>query len=284
MTDEQKPESAEFRTREDLLPCPFCGAPAERLDFDGGENIGGSCISCTRCGASGHVEFGFKENFVSRWNTRVSNAAEQRRKDEDKREMMSNTPPTTFDLDEILADLHDELEGGASGARIREIADAQPDARDDILAFAAEWFAFDGSDLSDNNLEVQQAAKLKHSPFPEHAAEQRRKDAKGAEPCAYRWAYDVPKGRDSLWHFGSDLPEPRPERPEPKHVTPLYTRPANVAALEERVKELEGALRAVGSAIEQADPKVLCCTLWMSGQPETVVDYISAAISEGGEA
>ncbi|GBR19718.1 hypothetical protein [Asaia spathodeae] len=77
-------------------------------------------------------------------------------------------------------------------------------------------------------------------------AEQRRKDAEGAEPVAYRWAYDVPKGRDSLWHFGGDLPEPRPERPEPKHVTPLYTRPANVAALEARVVELEGErVRAV---------------------------------------
>jgi len=81
MTHEQKPESAEFRAREDLLPCPFCGAVAEQLDFDDGENIGGSCISCTRCGASGHVEFGFKENFVSQWNTRINNAAEQRRKD-----------------------------------------------------------------------------------------------------------------------------------------------------------------------------------------------------------
>jgi hypothetical protein len=76
--------------------------------------------------------------------------------------MMSNNPPTTFDLDEILAGVHDELEGGASGARVREIADAHPDARDDILAFAAEWFASDGSDLSDDNLEVTRTAREHH--------------------------------------------------------------------------------------------------------------------------
>ena len=76
--------------------------------------------------------------------------------------MMSNNPPTTFDLDEILTGVHDELEAGASGARVREIADAHPGARDDILAFAAEWFASDGSDLSDDNLEVTHTAREHH--------------------------------------------------------------------------------------------------------------------------
>ncbi len=56
-----------------LLPCPFCGGPAERLDFGPGdaENAGGSCIACTRCQSSGPVEFGRKENFVSNWNRRT---------------------------------------------------------------------------------------------------------------------------------------------------------------------------------------------------------------------
>jgi hypothetical protein len=41
--------------------------------------------------------------------------------------------------DSILFDLHEELEAGASGARVREIANVHPGMRDDILAFAAEW-------------------------------------------------------------------------------------------------------------------------------------------------
>lgn len=55
-----------------LLPCPFCGSPAERINFGpgSGENEGGSCVACTRCQASGNVEFGRKENFVSNWNRR----------------------------------------------------------------------------------------------------------------------------------------------------------------------------------------------------------------------
>ncbi|MBH1555834.1 hypothetical protein I5U56_06570 [Stenotrophomonas maltophilia] len=56
-----------------LLPCPFCGAPAERIDFGigSGENEGGSCIACTVCQHSGPIEFGYKENFVSNWNRRA---------------------------------------------------------------------------------------------------------------------------------------------------------------------------------------------------------------------
>ena len=59
----------------ELLPCPFCGGPAEVVDIDEGENAGGSCVCCTTCLASGNVEFGFKENFVSIWNQRVQSPA-----------------------------------------------------------------------------------------------------------------------------------------------------------------------------------------------------------------
>lgn len=57
-----------------LLPCPFCGGAAERIDFGPGdaENEGGSCIACTRCQSSGPVEFGFKENFIANWNRRAA--------------------------------------------------------------------------------------------------------------------------------------------------------------------------------------------------------------------
>lgn len=57
---------------EDLKPCPFCGGPAEVIHLEGGENDGGSCVSCTMCFASSPVEFGFKENFISNWNRRSS--------------------------------------------------------------------------------------------------------------------------------------------------------------------------------------------------------------------
>ena len=59
---------------EGLKPCPFCGAPAEIVHIDGGELAGGSCVTCTRCLACSNVEFEFKENFVSNWNRRATEA------------------------------------------------------------------------------------------------------------------------------------------------------------------------------------------------------------------
>ena len=57
----------------ELKRCPFCGGDAELIEFGvgSGDNEGGSCVACTECGSSGPVEFGYKENFVSRWNSRV---------------------------------------------------------------------------------------------------------------------------------------------------------------------------------------------------------------------
>lgn len=54
-----------------LLPCPFCGAPAQIDHMEEGDNAGGSCVSCSQCLASSNVEFGFKENFIANWNRRV---------------------------------------------------------------------------------------------------------------------------------------------------------------------------------------------------------------------
>jgi len=61
----------------ELLPCPFCGSPAEIIDIEDGENAGGSCVSCTRCEASSALDFGRKENFVAKWNTRPSPARDE---------------------------------------------------------------------------------------------------------------------------------------------------------------------------------------------------------------
>ncbi|QAT69546.1 restriction alleviation protein, Lar family [Citrobacter freundii] len=57
-----------------LMPCPFCGGKAHQLTIeqDDDPHFGGDVITCTECGASSHVEFGFKENLKSAWNSRTA--------------------------------------------------------------------------------------------------------------------------------------------------------------------------------------------------------------------
>lgn len=61
----------------DLKSCPFCGGKAEVIEFGvgSGDNEGGSCVCCVDCQSSGPVEFGYKENYISIWNSRVSENA-----------------------------------------------------------------------------------------------------------------------------------------------------------------------------------------------------------------
>ncbi len=74
ISPKQRPDMPRAR---ELLPCPFCGGEAERIDFGAGdaENEGGSCIACRQCQSSGPVEFGRKESFVSNWNRRAAQRA-----------------------------------------------------------------------------------------------------------------------------------------------------------------------------------------------------------------
>lgn len=71
-------------------------------------------------------------------------------------------------------------------------------------------------------------------------AEQRRKDAERADLLGYV----TQTGEDGLRHpYAADaFMRGVLNRKMDKFNTPVYTRPANVAALEDRVKELEGAL------------------------------------------
>ena len=71
-------ENVEQKAREALKPCPFCGAPAARVDIeDEGDNFGGSCIECTSCKASTALHFDRKENLYSSWNERVADVASE---------------------------------------------------------------------------------------------------------------------------------------------------------------------------------------------------------------
>jgi hypothetical protein len=76
---------------------------------------------------------------------------------------MSHNPLSTRELDDILADVHEQLEAGASADRIDQIARAHPGVRDEILAFVAEWFASEGSDLRDEDPEVGRTVARHHA-------------------------------------------------------------------------------------------------------------------------
>lgn len=67
-----------------LLPCPFCGGEAERVDNgptahqaqiarSWGDDVydGGSFIRCTACDAATTIHYERRENLTSDWNRRV---------------------------------------------------------------------------------------------------------------------------------------------------------------------------------------------------------------------
>ncbi|WP_336764337.1 hypothetical protein [Asaia sp. VD9] len=112
------------------------------------------------------------------------------------------------------------------------------------------------------------------------AAEQRRKDAEGAEPVGYVRPDMMEFFRQSKALFTSASIIPKRDE---THTEALYTRPANVAALEAQVKELEEENKVWSSAVNNA-------LTWLenSRKVEARVELKSAlrriaAIREGGE-
>ena len=62
----------------ELLPCPFCGAAAQRCDVPTDiedENAGASYIECTKCSACTALHFDRKGNLERSWNDRAGAGA-----------------------------------------------------------------------------------------------------------------------------------------------------------------------------------------------------------------
>jgi len=87
----------------------------------------------------------------------------------------------------------------------------------------------------DPNLAMESAKNHVLEAEARGAAEQRRKDAESDRPSAYRWTYGI----GEKWRFAEKPPTATSAARKPKFVSPLYTRPADVTALEARIVELE---------------------------------------------
>lgn len=65
-----------------LLPCPFCGSPAEfAISYDRGEEDLQGWVSCTNCGADGPLtdqkpDDRTKEEIAKLWNTRENDSGQ----------------------------------------------------------------------------------------------------------------------------------------------------------------------------------------------------------------
>lgn len=117
----------------DLKPCPFCGGEAEIIHLADDDNAGGSCVCCTKCQASGNVEFGRKENFVENWNRRAH-----------------PSPTPAADDDRVLQDLADrvtaEVKRGADGSVVQALG-ALSNIEGLVLAALKSTAAKEGGEL-----------------------------------------------------------------------------------------------------------------------------------------
>lgn len=199
MTQEQKPESTEFRTREDQVS-------------ECARDLRSSLVALKE---KLYVEFAEAED---------RGAAEQRRKD------AANDP---YDVTCALMDSQ-YVAGAKFGWNC---------GQDDDHASLHKMIEGRLRDRIEAGVSFSDRRKEKASAVHEH--EQRRNDAEGAEPFAWVSPEDV-DSRNTWCNgdgYGFRILEHYSIR-TPTATAPLYTGPANVAALEARVKELAKDKRA----------------------------------------
>ncbi|MBF0877219.1 hypothetical protein HKD21_10215 [Gluconobacter cerevisiae] len=91
--------------------------------------------------------------------------------------------------------------------------------------------------------DLPKLARYARKCFEDGAAEQRRKDAEGQEPV-----YQVYRGDYYGW-FDCKKSEWEEDERDPEHKRVLYAHPANVAALEARIAELEAERDSLRGAL-----------------------------------
>ncbi|KXV12591.1 FAD-binding protein [Gluconobacter oxydans] len=163
------------------------------------------------------------------------------------------TPETTTPTNKGGADLarptcDDHMAGQAARER-REMTDEQnKPVRSREEQISALWDALaEGKSHPNSDIYSNAAAAHVDEAEARGAAQQRRKDGEGQEPVAWIDASELPERGNNMGTSEASL-SPRKTHYE---TTPLYTHPANVAALEGRIAELEGALKEAAIALEQ---------------------------------
>lgn len=99
------------KTKEELMPCPFCGGKArfDKVDESDSENVGGEFIQCTKCQTGTKLIFPLnidvKPLLCEIWNNRVSSPS---------------LPPQeeTAKLKELVSEIHAKCYGRATDYEI----------------------------------------------------------------------------------------------------------------------------------------------------------------------
>ncbi|MFT8354544.1 MAG: hypothetical protein ABF617_08060 [Gluconobacter japonicus] len=156
-------------------------------------------------------------------------------------------------------------------------------SRDEQMADLADCLIKDGSGFHRSTIDYTAYSFIEEAEV-RGAAEERAKAAEGQEPVA--WQYEA-EGLGEwinrevgygpyIWRLCCSHYKPDMGRPSYRNLSPLYDRPANVAALEARVKELEGVCRHVVWTVEEHG-------LGSRGHDSAVQAARAALTREGGE-
>lgn len=72
-------------------------------------------------------------------------------------------------------------------------------------------------------------------------------DMQMSDPVAWRWTYEMARGRDAIWHFGPDWPTIRNhEGAAPCNIEPLYRAPSCRPVQSRRVAAIDAAMDQEG--------------------------------------